>query len=261
MKQYRVKKLLIGKFEQLDQLSWAAGELYSRTVVSFWRTVRHKGIWIKPSSMMRWHNSDGLHAHSADAVVQSFYASLDSWRQRRKQADPEAKPPRRRKRFFKVQWKSTAIRLKDGKLILSNGRGNEPLVIDWRWGKPKLVEVGWNKHRQEYEVRACYAVETQAVNETGKVAGIDLGEIHPAVAHDGMHTDIINGRLLRSKRRHQNRLKGKLSKLIDTKKRGSKRRKRLIKSKQKQLAKLRNQIKDIQHKQTSTGRRKSSDSL
>lgn len=243
--------MLIGKSEQLDQLSLAAGELYSRTVVSFWRTVRHQEIWMKPSSMMRWHNSDKLHAHSADAVVQSFYASLDSWRQRRKQKDPEAKPPRRRKRFFKVQWKSTAIRLKDGKLILSNGRGNFPLVINWRWEKPKLVEMGWNKHRLEYEVRACYEVEPIITANNGNVAGIDLGEIHPAVVHDGKHTDIINGRLLRSKRRHQNKVKAKLSNLIDTKKRGSRRRKRLINSKQKQLAKVRNQIKDIQHKQTS----------
>lgn len=201
--------------------------------------------------MMRWHNSDKLHAHSADAVVQNFYASLDSWRQRRKQGATEAKPPRRRRRFFKVIWKSTAIRVVDGKLILSNGRGNEPLIIDWRWGKPKLVEIGWNRCRQQYEVRACYAQQVESVIEAGTVAGIDLGEIHPAVAHDGTDTDIINGRLLRSKRRHQNKLKGKLSKLIDTKKRGSRRRRRLIKSKQKQLQLIQNQIKDIQHKQTS----------
>lgn len=251
MKHYRVNKLLVGKSEQLDQLSLAASELYSRTVISFWRTVRHQDIWLKPLSMMRWHNSDKLHAHSADAVVQSFYASLDSWRQRRKQGAIEARPPRRRRRFYKIQWKSTGIRLINGRLILSNGRGNEPLIIDWRWEKPKLVEVGWNKHHQEYEVRACYVVEASSAIEPGVVAGIDLGEVHSAVAHDGMRTDIINGRLLRSKRRHQNTVKGKLSKLIDTKKRGSRRRKRLIKSKQKQLARIKNQIKDIQHKQTS----------
>ena len=86
---------------------------------------------------------------------------------------------------------------------------------------------------------------------------------------DGVDTDIFNGRLLRSLRQYQNKLKAKLSRLIDTaegghsqalpslcrervtKKRGSKRRKRLIKSKQKQLAKLKNQIEDIEHKLTS----------
>jgi putative transposase len=57
MSNYTVRKLKIGKTEQLDKLARAAGELYSRTVVSFWRTVRHKNIWMKASSMMRWHNS------------------------------------------------------------------------------------------------------------------------------------------------------------------------------------------------------------
>jgi putative transposase len=75
---YKVRKLKLEKTEQLDTLALAAGELYTRTLVSFWRTVNHKGIWLKPSSLMRWQNSDGLHAHSADAVVQSFFSSLKS---------------------------------------------------------------------------------------------------------------------------------------------------------------------------------------
>ncbi|GAB4237962.1 MAG: hypothetical protein Kow0049_24250 [Stanieria sp.] len=138
MSNYTVRKLKIGNTEQMQTLSRAAGELYSRTVVNFWRTVRKQDKWIKPSSMMRWLPNDSenrLHAHSADAVVQSFYASLKSWRERRK-ADPDARPPRRRKWFFKVQWKSSAIKVKDGQLRLSNGKGNEPLVIDWAWDTP-----------------------------------------------------------------------------------------------------------------------------
>lgn len=251
MSQYSVRKLKIGNTEQMQSLSRAAGELYSRCVVNFWRTVRKQDKWIKPSSMMRWLPNDSenrLHAHSADAVVQNFFASLKSWRERRK-SEPDARPPRRRRFFYKVQWKSSAISIKAGKLRLSNGQGNEPLLIDWQWDKPKLVEMGWTG--SEYEIRACYATDDVEPKKSGTVAGVDLGEIHLAVAHDGEQTYIVNGRLLRSKRRYQNKLKGKLSGKIDIKKRGSKRRKRLIRSKQRQLAKLNNQIKDIQHKQTS----------
>jgi putative transposase len=82
------------------------------------------------------------------------------------------------------------------------------------------------------------------------VAAIDLGEIHLAVSHDGEKTHILNGRLLRSKRRYQNKLKAELSALIDVKKKGSKRRQRLIGSKRKQLDKIKAQIKDVLHKQT-----------
>jgi len=248
MSNYTVRKLKIGKYEQLDRLARAAGELYSRTVVSFWRTVRHKSIWMKASSMMRWHNSEELHAHSADAVVQNFYASLQSWRARRK-SDPNAKPPRRRRWFYKVTWKSSAIRLKNGTLTLSNGKGNEALVVDWYWEKPKIIEMGWDG--KQYELRVAYPVEVEAEANQGTITGVDLGEIHLAVTHDGTNTDIFNGRYLRSVRRYQNLLKAKLSSLFDKKQRGSKSRGRLIKSKQKQLTKLKNQIKDILHKTTS----------
>ena len=52
---------------------------------------------------------------------------------------------------------------------------------------------------------------------------------------DGKGAVIVNGRLLRSQRRYQNKLKGKLSAMIDVKKKGSSRRRRLIKSKRRQL--------------------------
>ena len=265
MPQYIVRKLKIDKTPQLDELARAAGELYSKTLVSFWRTVRKKDVWLSGYSMERWHISNQLHAHSSDAITQSFYASLKSWRSRRK-LDPNSKPPKRRRWFYKVIWKSTAIKLKDGKLRLSNGQGNQPLVIDWQWSEPKLIEMGWNRNSQCYELRACYslpnvkAVKSKKDERPGRglldqgkreVAAVDLGEIHPMVIADGVDTDIYNGRLLRSKRQYQNKLKAKLSNLIDKKKRGSKRRKKLIQSKQKQLAKIQNQIKDIEHKLTS----------
>jgi putative transposase len=250
MSSYQVRKLKLNKTEQLDLLARAAGELYSRTLVSFWRTVRKKSVWLSGYSMEKWHTSNALHAHSSDAIVQCFYTSLKSWRVRRK-SDSNSKPPKRRRWFFKLIWKSTAIKLKDGKLILSNGKGNDPLIVDWKWDKPKIIELGWNKASLCYELRACYVSEVRPLKENGGVCGCDLGEIHPMVFADGVNTDIFNGRLLRSKRQYQNKLKAKLSQLIDRKKKGSKRRKRLIKSKQKQLARLNNQIKDIEHKLTS----------
>ena len=198
---------------------------------------------------MRWHTSSDLHAHTADACVQSFFASLKSWRERRK-SDPSAKPPRRRKWYFRMEYKHSAMSLKAGKLILSNGRGNEPLVLDWPWTLPQTVVIRWAG--TQYEAIATYEPCDFPAPQTGEqVAGIDLGEIHMAVAHDGERTYLLNGRLLRSKRQYRNKLIAKLDKKIAAKKRGSRRRKHLIKSKQKQLRKLKNQIKDIEHKSTS----------
>ena len=162
---------------------------------------------------MRWHTSEKLHAHTSDACVQAFFASLKSWRTRRK-TDPDAHPPRRRRFYFRIEYKSTAMRHTDGQLTLSNGKGHVPLVLDWPWEMPKTVVIHW----------------------TGT---------------HGEQTHILNGRLLRSKRQYQNKLKAKLSTMIDVKKKGSRRRKKLIKSKQKQIKRLQHHVNDIERKQSS----------
>jgi putative transposase len=145
-------------------------------------------------------------------------------------------------------------------LRLSNGRGNSPLVLPWSWDLPQTVVIRWTG--SEYEALATYAIGAPLMPEekeepdvqarrAEQSAGIDLGEIHAAVAHDGHHTHIMNGRLLRSKRQYQNKLKAELDSRIARKKQGSKRRKKLIRTKQKQLRKMKNQIKDVEHKLTS----------
>lgn len=244
---YTVRRIKIGKSEQLDTLALECGSLYSETVKRFWRTVRHKGIWLREYTMMRWVNSHKLHAHTADACVQAFFASLKSWRTRRK-ADPLAKPPYKLKNFFQIEYKNTAIRLRDGQLICSNGKGNVPTVLDWKFDLPQTLIIHWDD--KQYEAIATYKVQQQDEPRGDKVVGIDLGEVHLAVAYDGEQCTILNGRFFRSKRQYQNKLKAKLFSLIDVKKKGSRRRKRLVKSKRKQLTKLNHQIKDIQHKLT-----------
>ena len=244
---YTVHRLKIGHTEQMDALARAAGELYSQVVVWFWRTVRHKDLWLKAKHLMRWLTSALLHAHSSDAVVQSFFAALAAWRERRK-SDPAAKPPRRRKRYYRVQWKPSAMTIKNGRLRLANGRGHAPLVVPWCWALPCQVEMGWDG--TQYELRATYLLEEPRIIGAHEVAGIDLGEVHPSVAHDGTTTTILNGGDVRSVRRYQNKLKGKLDALINCKTRGSRRRRRLIHSKKKQLRSITHQLRDALHKQT-----------
>lgn len=260
MPAYTVRRVHLGKPEQLDALAHAAGQVYTRTLVFFWRTVRHQGIWLKPKHLMRLIPTDPdhlLHAHSVDAAVQAFFAALKSWRERR-QTEPTARPPRRRKWYFKIEYKQSAMSLKDGKLRLSNGKGNDPLWLDWPWELPQTVVIHWTG--EQYEAIATYKLygpehpgkeEASLQERQGKhSAGIDLGEVHLAVSHDGRHTHILNGRILRAKRHYQKKLKEHLSKTIDRTQKGSRRRKKRLTSKKKPLARIKNQIKDIEHQQT-----------
>lgn len=89
---YEVRRVKLGRTAQLDELAHECGNLYSQALVFFWRTVRHKGIWLKPKHLMRLFTSEKLHAHTSDATVQAFCAGLKSWRALRKR-NPNAHPP------------------------------------------------------------------------------------------------------------------------------------------------------------------------
>jgi len=109
MSSYTVRRVKIGTRPLLDALALECGRLYSLTLVWFWRIVRRRGIWLSSAAMMHWLNSDRLHAHTADACVQAFFASLESWRVRRK-VDPEAQPPKRRRRYFRIEYSGARSR-------------------------------------------------------------------------------------------------------------------------------------------------------
>ena len=42
-----------------------------------------------------------------------------------------------------IEYKRSAMRLRDGKLHLSNGRGNEPLVLAWPYALPQTLVIHW----------------------------------------------------------------------------------------------------------------------
>ncbi len=149
--------------------------------------------------------------------------------------------------------------------MLSLGKdGNrlrDPIVISLPdyfipFGTPSKVEIGWRKGARGggYEVRCTYTRQLvlpgQQVTPVGEVGGCDQGEVHPFVITSGWSTTIYNGGILRSKRRYRNKVQGHLDEIISRTKPGSKRRRKLVKSKQRQLRKLNCQIRDIEHKLT-----------
>jgi putative transposase len=75
--------------------------------------------------------------------------------------------------------------------------------------------------------------------------------VHPAVSCDGERAHLLNGRLLRSKRQYRNKLIARMDAKIARCKKGGKRRRKLIRAKKKGLSKLKHQIQEIEHKQTS----------
>lgn len=250
---YLTRKLKLGCTNQLDHLARRAGDLWSTVAKWHWRFVDRQGHWLSKdrAQTMYCKGFDGLHSQSAQAVADSFYDALSAWREKRQNGDYEGlRPPYKQKEYFKIQWKSSAIKLRDdGVLRLSNGRSADPVLIDWPSDQePKRVEIGWDG--DQYELRCQYKVEEQEAPKGEKTAGIDVGEIHLAAVETGDESWTVNGRELRSLRRQQNRTKARLDSKIDRKEYGSRKWKRLVRAKNRQLTKIRNQIRDLLHKQS-----------
>lgn len=115
-------------------------------------------------------------------------------------------------------------------------------------GSSCLVELGWTG--TAYELRVVYSWPAADPLTEGGPAGADLGEVHLAVVHDGERTIIYHGRRLRAKRQYQNKRKARLAAKQSRLRKGSRRWRKLQRSKQKQLRRLDRQMWDILHKQT-----------
>ena len=233
------KRLKIGKTEQLDKLAHEVGIVYSQTLVYYRRILRKKGIFLTKTSMQRLMRNGKLHSQTVQGITDIFYDNLSSyWKLHKK--DARARLPKRRRWYFVLPYKAAAIRLQEGKLILSNGRGNEPLVIDWGFDeKPEFVRISFDG--KVYVANAVYTIANPETKQTGETAGIDLGEIHLAVANMGKKTVIINGRELRSKRRYQNKAKGRFQQRLSKHRKGSRKYKQINRKKKQVLRRLDNQ--------------------
>jgi putative transposase len=220
---YIVRKRKLGVVPQIEALSREAGRIYTDTLVWFWRHVRRHHLWLS-SAMMQKRLRNGqptiLHSQSPQAVIQSFFVALAGWRKART-LNPDLKPPYKRKHFFKIIWKTAAIHIRDDQLVLANAKGTPPVIIpNWTYDLPVQVEIGWDG--KQYELRASYQVAAPA-EETGDIASADLDEVHYATIGTEDFALILNGRLLRSKRRYRNKLQGKLQAQMAKKGRGSRR--------------------------------------
>ena len=99
---YLTRNLKLGRTDQLDRLARRAGNLWSTVAKWHWRFVDRQGYWLSKgqTQTMYCKGFDGLHSQSAQAVADSFYDSLQSWREKRKGADYEGlRPPYKQKRY------------------------------------------------------------------------------------------------------------------------------------------------------------------
>ena len=246
---YTTKKIKVKPTPELDALARESGRVYSKVVSLIRKIKKKKGFWLSQGAVQKYMRLRGynLHSQTVQAIIQSYFDSLKSYF-RAVKSNPNAKPPKRTRQFFKVRWKSSAISLKEGVLRLSNGKGHESITLQSRV-LPVYVEMYFQ--RGNYHFSLVYKVHTPPKYDTGKAVAIDMGEIHPIVSHDGEQTIIYNGRALRAIKQYINKFKAYIQSKMDRCVKRSNRWYHLRRIKQKILAKLNAQLKDAEHKITS----------
>ena len=263
----RTLKLKISHTEQLDILNEASASVWNeclnlKTVWDYahgYRTTgridAHCELWMDKHLS----KSQPLHSQSIQAVRERYFKNRKAYRALRRNGNTTARPPHKSKRFQTTTWKKSAIRFKETScgymVVLSNGRGNPPLQIPL----PKLFNLALTPNialinlvytHGYYELHFVYNTEKTDASRADGVVGVDIGEIHPIVSHDGQDTLIFNGRYIRSLYRLRNKVLASFSKKIDRCKRHSKRWWILVRRKWKRIRKIDNQIKDALHQHT-----------
>ena len=243
--------------EPLDAINRLGGRIYSKTVSLAFKTHAQKGFWLSDSGLKKYlkFKAYPCHAHSVQALIDDYCGARRSFFAN-KASNPNAKPPNKTRKFHTFTWRATGISYKRGRFRLSMGKEREPiwLSVDKKFHKkvPAEVSLVYNRTTKQYEFHATYMTQAKKSKaKAGSAVAVDMGEIHPIVAFDGMNSEIYNGREHRSKVRYREKSKGSINRKLSRCKRGSRRWKKLKRAKAKTLSALTAQLRDMRHKITS----------
>ena len=260
----RTLKLKIPFSEYLDALNAASASVWNECLKlkemwdyahGYQTTSKACELWM--DKMLS--KTQALHSQSIQSVRERYFKGWQGFFSLRKNGETTAKPPHKPKNFQTTTWKKSAIRFKEtllGKLvILSNGRGNPaleiPLPKSFDFSKTETIAIlNLVYTHGQYELHFVYNTEKPDVSKADGVVGVDIGEIHPIVSHDGEHTTIFNGRYIRSLYRLRNKVLASMNAKIDRCQRHSKRWWHLVRRKWKRIRKIENQIRDCLQKHT-----------
>ena len=261
----RTRKLKMQYTQQLDTLNAATASVWRECLVfkEMWdyaHGYRTSGILDVPCELWmdkQLSKSQPLHSQSIQEVRRRYFKNRKGFREKRKNGDKKAKPPYRDKRFQTTTWKKSAIHFKGNRLVLSNGQGNEPLKVrlpknfDLKYAMAHIAVVELVYDKGQYTLHFVYGNREKPLKSDAEgIVGVDIGEIHPLVSHDGVDTVIFNGRYIRSLYRLRNKVIASYGKKIDRCKRHSKRWWYLVRRKWKRIRQIDNQIRDGLHKHT-----------
>ncbi|MBN2305289.1 MAG: transposase [Anaerolineae bacterium] len=245
-----------------DDLNAESARIYNAVMIEHWRIYRRHGIWLRQGDAEKLNDCydsnipSTLHAHSIDAAQQGFYKACKTTHALRHQGDETVRFPYWRKNYRTTVWKNTGVyEIENGVMQLSLARGLERLRV-------RLPShLGWLNKAQTKEVRLVFDVASRryiwhVVVDDGIepepfgefVAGVDLGEIHPAAITDGREACVVSCRELRALNQYRNKRIASIDAQLTRYRRGSRRWRRLRARKARFLTQCDHKQRDMEHK-------------
>ena len=195
-----------------------------------------------------------LHSQSVQMVTHAFLANVDTARQLRSQGRTEIRYPYKDKSFYPLMWPAQAMHLEDRRIVLPMGRGRPSLIVPkpaWLTEK-RACTIVWNGLHNELHVSVAEDAERMPLLETTtRHATVDLGQIHQAaVATNEGDALIVSGRGIRSLKRQHSKQLAEIASQRSRCQKGSRRWKKLGKTRAKLTLRCERRVRDLRHKGT-----------
>jgi len=227
-----------------------AGKLWT-DLVKLHKFIRKRGFenpenwkWpTEPTFKNHFKGKYDLHSQTIQAIIEKFFANLDTIRILRKNGDKKARYPFRYRRQYNPIFKGQAIRLFGNRIRLPlKNKKYLWYTIPENEGKIVQAELGFDKLFLTIQKEIDVPEQT-----SNKISSLDFGIIHTAVITDGMNSLAIVGRGIRSIKQGQAKQLSKLSRKLSKTKKGSKRRRKLIRAKFKLIDRKNNLLRNAFH--------------
>jgi putative transposase len=244
--------------EQADSVNRESGRIYTTTLLEHYRVYRRSGHWLSSGAGQRINDMRSgtfLHAHSRDAAQQGFYKACQVAAACRR-AGLEVRYPHQNRSYRTSIWKNTGIRKCKGGLLLSLARGHTPIYVSLPSNQMVLgleafleMRLVWDRAGQHYLWHLVVEDHLEPAESPGdRVAGVDLGEIHPAVVTDGKEAVVFSARELRSQAQYTHKRLAEIQAKQARKIKASRAWKRLQRRKNRFLAHQGRRRRDLEHK-------------
>ena len=180
-----------------------AARLWNDLVERHFRLRRAQWKWPRKGRWQQWAKGKypHLHSQSVQQIIGEFVEAVDSARQLRRRGVQDAHYPWKKSRFRDVVYTNQGARMRDGCLLLPNGRAGTLRI--------KLPAMPLPGRLMEVRLGVLHVTLILRVPEepraTGPTIGVDVGVNSLLAATDGHTAVVVSGRAVKAVMRYRNK--------------------------------------------------------